>query len=56
MFLSGYKGKDRDDEAGSCREIICKNLNTENATQNICLLDYQVLMLMENRGHKLYSL
>jgi hypothetical protein len=61
-FLSGYKGKYRDNEAGECkdnetsssRQTACKQLNTENTIQNMSLLDSQILILMENIGTSVY--
>jgi len=35
-------------------ERYMKNLNRENTIQNICILDSQLLMLMEKRGHNIY--
>jgi hypothetical protein len=60
--LSGWKRKYTDNEpasrtgnkATSSKGTVFKNLNAENATQNICLLDSQVLMLTEKRGHNVY--
>jgi hypothetical protein len=56
--MSRYKnneaGSSEDDEASSRRETVCKNLNSENTTQNICLLESQIMLLMERKGHNVY--
>jgi hypothetical protein len=35
IFLSGYRRKDKDNEAGSSRETVCKSLTAENWIQNM---------------------
>jgi len=53
IFLSSYKKRNRDNDAGSRKDVVCKKLSC-SMIQNICLLDSQILMLMEKRGHNIY--
>jgi hypothetical protein len=54
-FLTCHNGKDRDNEACSSREAVCKTLECKkkkkNTIQNICLLNSQIQMLIEKRGY-----
>jgi hypothetical protein len=41
-------------EASSKTETVYKKLNATNMIQDVCLLDSQILMLMEETGHSVY--
>jgi hypothetical protein len=55
IFLNGYKKKDRVNEAGSSKASdVGKYLKEKITVHIIGLLDLQILMLIEKRGHNIY--